>query len=224
MEKLIIWKFEKHKDCWFIIIKNKNPNEKDYYVKRNNFWKAIDWDQVEARVIKTLPWVNPEAKITRVIKKDKDTPKREVIEWIYSSWNGNFWFIDVVWLEKWIFVHKKKSFNAIPWDIVRAEVKNYNWKKEAIIFEILESQKEIVTWVFKDHESFWFVIPDKEFESKDIFIPWNDINDADDWDKVEVRIVKKWPKNPQWIITKILEENLWSTDFEIIDFDEDDKF
>ena len=94
----------------------------------------------------------------------------------------------------------------------------------SIIFEILESQKEIVTWVFKDHESFWFVIPDKEFESKDIFIPWNDINDADDWDKVEVRIVKKWPKNPQWIITKILEENLSTTDFEIIDFDEDDKF
>ena len=71
MEKLIIWKFEKHKDCGFIIIKNKNPNEKDYFVKRNNFWKAVDWDQVEARVIKTLPWVNPEAKITRVIKKDK---------------------------------------------------------------------------------------------------------------------------------------------------------
>lgn len=226
MEKIITWVIKKQSNCYFVIPKNKKPNEKDIYVQKRFSKNVYDWTTVEVKIIKQEPGKNPEWIVLRELKTQKQIPKKEVIEWVFSSGSWNFWFIDIPWVEKWIFVHSKKSFNAKPWDKVKAYVQNYNWKKEAIIFEILNAESKILTWKFKDYESFWFVeCEDNEYPS--IFIAWSSINDADNNDIVKVKIIKEIPnKKPEWIILEIIEESTDETpDFEIInDFDDEDNF
>lgn len=221
MIKTIKWIFEKHSGWWFVVPTTKKTWEKDIYIQKRNSKNAFDKDKVEIKIIKQEPWKNPEWVVLRILKDlEKKTNSKEVISWVYSSWNWNFWFVDVPWIEKWYFVHKHKSFKAQDWDLVKAYVQNYNWKKEAIIFEILENEELFAIWKFQDFESYWFVI-ETDFW-KDIFIPWNSINDADHDDIVKVQIIKQTWKNPQWKVVEIIKENIKSNDkFEIInDFDD----
>ena len=159
MIKTIKWIFEKHSGWWFVVPTTKKPWEKDIYIQKRNSKNAFDKDKVEIKIIKQEPWKNPEWVVLRILKDlEKKTNSKEVISWVYSSWNWNFGFVDVPWIEKWYFVHKHKSFKAQDWDLVKAYVQNYNWKKEAIIFEILENEELFAIWKFQDFESYWFVI------------------------------------------------------------------
>lgn len=85
---------------------------------------------------------------------------------------------------------------------MKAEVIIFKGKEEAVVKEILWKEDEIKTWIYKDNDRFGFVICDDQ--SWDIFIAGSRKADAQNWDRVEVKIIKKWWKNPEWVITKIL--------------------
>jgi len=210
---LMVWKFQWWENFGFFIPSDREYYGGDFYVRKENFWLAQDWDKVEAKEIPVTKWKKPEAIITKAYWREI-AKKPEFVEWIYSGWEGNFWFIDVEWNNKWLFVYWKKKNWAVDWDRVKAEVVDYNWKKEAIVVKIFETAEEVVIWKYIDKEKFWFVIPEngeiadekqaKKWTTGDIFIAWSRKNWAQDWDKVEVKIIKKWGKNPEGVIKKII--------------------
>lgn len=205
----ITWKLQAGSWAFGFVI----PDDRDYwgwdfFVNKKDFNWAKDWDKVEAQILEKAKWKKPEAKITMILwweKKEKKSDKAEVlktVEWIYSSWEWNFWFVDVEWQEKWFFVYWKKKYYAKDWDKVRAEVVEFNWKEEAIVVEVLEQEEEVLEWTYRDNERFWFVIPDDS--EWDIFIAWSRKNWAREWDKVIVKIIKRRGKNPEGVIKEIL--------------------
>lgn len=144
-------------------------------------------------------------------KKNKKIEKEKIV-WVYTKIKDkNFWFIDVEWLEKWYFVHRKNSFKAISWDIVEAVLKDFRWKKEAVITKILKSQEKIFVWSIDFIKDFAFVIPDDKTIWYDVFISKNRLNSflknqrLNKNDKVIAKIVSFNKKNPEWIILKKLD-------------------
>ena len=211
MSEIIIWKFEKHTDCGFVVPEKRAANERDYFVSKKNAMWYKDWQRVKAKLLETNTWKRKEVKILELVRDEKAFKEeawgKETIQWIFSGWNGKFWFIDVPWVEKWYFVHAKKKKDAQDGDLVIAKLQSYNWKTEAIILEVLEKPQNFVVWKFTDHETFWFVVAEIEWIRKDIFIPWNNMWEAENGDVVKVLIVKETGKNPQWVIVEVLEEN-----------------
>ncbi len=205
-KETIIWRFQSK--TWrfgFVIPDDREYWGWDFFVNKKDFAWASDEDRVEARLTKKSTWKKPEAKILKIFnwkKEEKKISIIKIVEGIYSWWDWNFWFIDVKWEEKWYFVYWKKKNNAEDWDKVKAEIVMFNWKQEAIIIEILNQEEEIIEWIFKDNDKYWFVLPANK--SGDIFIAWSRKWWARDSDMVEVRIIKRWWKNPEWVIKKIL--------------------
>ena len=213
VNELMVWRFQWGENFGFFIPTDRDYYGGDFYVRKENFWLAQDWDKVEARELVVSKWKKPEAKIIKAFWREPQK-KPKFVEWIYSGWEGNFGFIDVEWQEKWFFVYGKKKNWARDWDKVKAEIVDYNGKKEAIVVKIFETDEEIIIWRYNDKESFWFVIPErlnsekqkeeKKWTTNDIFIAWSRKNWANSWDRVEVKIIKKWGKNPEGIILRIL--------------------
>lgn len=207
-KEIIIWKFQSKAEYFGFVI----PDERwywwwDFFVHKNNFNWAKDGDKVEANLLEKSEWKKPEVKIIWIYKWKAKINVREIkkiVEGIYSWWDGNFWFIDIQWKEKGYFVYGKKKNWAIDWDLVKAEIVDFNWKEEAIVIEILDKKEELLEWVYRDNGKFWFVIPDGNNKSWDIFIAWSRKLEAQNLDRVEVKIIKKWGKNPEGIIKKIL--------------------
>ncbi len=198
----IVWRFKSYGNFWFLIPEDRDYYWWDFYINKKNFSLAEDWDKIEWKEIKTK-WKKPEVKIVRVFWKEAPV-KQDFIEWIYSSWDGNFWFIDVEWLSKWYFVYWDKKNWAKDWDKVKAELVDFKWKKEAVVVKIFQDEFETVIGRFKDNDRFGFVIPD-EWKNNDVFVPWPRKNWARNWDIVEAKIIKKWWKNPEGFIIKILD-------------------
>lgn len=204
MTEKIIWKFKQYPTYAFLIPDDRDYYGWDFYIRKNAFGWAKDWDKVEWEVIKNTKGKKPEVKIVKIIIGDgKKSRTDKTIEWIYSWWEWNFGFIDIEWQENWYFVYWGKRNWAIDWGRVKAEIKLYNGKEEAIVLEILPKVDEvIIVWKFRDNEKFWFVLPDDR--SSDIFIAWSRKNWAVEWDKVECVIIKRWWKNPEWKIKGII--------------------
>jgi len=213
-EELIIWKLQaKAGKFGFVIPDDREYYWGDFFVLNSNFNGANDWDRVEARELAKSKWKKPEVKIIKVlswINKAEKKPKIDsnssdvvkVVEWIYSWWDGNFWFIDVEWQEKWFFVYGHKKNWARDWDMVKADIIIFKDKEEAIVTEILGKEDELLEWVYRDSDRFWFVVTDNN--NWDVFIAGSRKADAQNWDRVEVKIIKRWGKNPEWVITRVL--------------------
>jgi exoribonuclease R len=202
--ELMYWKFQGGDKFWFFIPENRDEFGWDFYVDKENFWLAQDWDKVEARALKKFKWKKPEAKIITAYGRSPQKNQAKFIEWIYSGWDGDFGFIDVEWREKWYFVYGKKKNWARDWDRVKAELVDFKWMKEAVVVKIFETEEELVIGRFQDRDKFWFVIPD-ESKKNDIFIAWGRKNWAKDGDMVEVKIIKRGWKNPEWVIKRIVD-------------------
>lgn len=199
-QEKIIWKFQWWDNFGFLIPRNRDYFWWDFFVSKKNFWWAKTWDTVEWLEIKST-WKKPEVKIIKVFW-EKVENKDVYVEWIYSEQNKDFWFVDIPEEKKWYFVHKQNRLAAKDWDKVKAKLVRYKWKQEAEIVKVFESEFENLEWVFKDNDSFWFVVTKDKW---DIFIPWFKKNWAKTWDKVEVKVVKEWKKNKEGIVIKILE-------------------
>ena len=207
----ILWKFQCKKwDFWFVIPDEREYWGGDFFVHKNNFGGATDGKRVAAEVMDRVSGKKPEAKILEVFSgknKEEDFWKvkreiKKIVEWVYSWGDGNFGFVDVPGQEQWYFVYGLKKNGARDGDTVRAEVYEFKGKDEAIVIEVLGNDMELLTGVYSDNEKFGFVKPDDK--SGDIFIAGSRKWYAQDGNKVEVQIIKRWGKNPEGKITQVL--------------------
>ena len=193
-------------DFGFVIPDDRADWGGDFFVHKNNFAWATDNQRVRAEVMDRVSGKKPEAKIIEVFsgKTQKvEKPTLKAIEGIFSGGNGDFWFIDVPGQEDGYFCYGLKKNGAKDGDRVRADIKKYNGKDEAIVTEILEADtQEAIEWVYSDNIKFGFVKPDDK--SQDVFIAGSRKQDAKTWDRVSCRIVKQWGRRREGIIEKIL--------------------
>lgn len=206
----ILGKFQcKKGDFGFVIPDDRSEWGWDFFVHQKNFCGAEDGQRVAAEILDRNSGKKPEAKVVEVFgsKKQEAAKKYEavkVIEGIYSGGRGDFGFVDVEWEEQGYFVYGLKKNGAKEWDLVRADVKMYNGKEEAIVTEIMGIEDfEIKTGIFSDNDSFGFVKPDDKTD--DVFIAGFRKADAKNGSKVEVKIIKKWGRRPEGVIVKVLD-------------------
>ena len=210
--KKTIWVFEKSKWYWFVVPNDKKNYNWDYYISEKNFFWAKDWDLVEIEILKTNKGKSKEAKIINILNKGKKE-NLETIIWIYSqAKDWQYWFVDVIDLPKWYFVHPKNKLTAMDWDTVEAFVKDFNWRQEAEIIRVLERKKWLIVWVYQQSKgNFWFVIPKNENIKNDIFVASTNAFWARSGDIVWVEITKFTAKNPEWVIKEIISRK-WNLD------------
>ena len=210
--KKTIWVFEKSKWYWFVVPNDKKNHNWDYYISEKNFFWAKDWDLVEIEVLKTNRWKSKEAKIINILNKWKKE-NLETIIWIYSqAKDWQYWFVDVIDLPKWYFVHPKNKLTSMDWDTVEAFIKDFNWRQEAEIIRVLERKKWLIVWVYQQSKgNFWFVIPKNENIKNDIFVASTNAFWARSGDIVWVEITKFTAKNPEWVIKEIISKK-WNLD------------
>lgn len=121
--------------------------------------------------------------------------------------NGNGYFITEDY-EDDIFVPNVNLGKGLHNDLVKAYVykKRRSSKLEADVVEILERAKTEFVGVLQKSKNFGFVVPDSNKMYADIFISQNNLNGAENGDKVQATITD-WPeksKNPFGTITKVL--------------------
>ena len=219
-KKIITWKFDKKENFWFLIPNNKKEFKTDFFVALRNSNKAWNWDIVEAVEVDNKKGKSKEAKILKIIEKWNNPSlnsfswKRKeatenwenTIEWVFSQWNWDFWFVDVEWVEKWYFVFWNNKKGALDWDKVLAITKIFNWKEEATVIKVVERKLDLIVWEYipwKDNR-FWFVKPNNPSVKTDIFVPGKRSMDAQSWDIVWVYVVDWTGKNPEWTIKEII--------------------
>ncbi len=204
----ILWKFQcKKGDFGFVIPDDRADWGWDFFVHQKNFFGAVDGQRVAAEIMDRDSGRKPEAKIIELFgsKKQEEDKKHiaKVVEWVFSGGSGDFGFVDVPGREEGYFCHKAKFGGAKDGDRVRAEIKKYNGKDEAIVIEILEAVNlGQVTGIYSDMEGFGFVKTDDK--SDDIFIAGSRKADAKTGDTIEVRIIKIGGRRREGVIEKIL--------------------
>lgn len=182
----------------------------DFFVHQKNFLGAVDGQRVAAELLERVSGRKPEVKIIELFgsKRQEEDKKHiaKIVEGVFSWGSGDFGFVDVPWRDEWYFCHKNKMWGAKDGDKVRAEIKKYNGKDEALVIEVLEATNlGQVTWIYTDMDGFWFVKPDDK--SEDIFIAGSRKAEAKTGDTVEVRIIKMWGRRREGVVEKIIEKN-----------------
>ena len=221
-DKIIItWKFDKKENFGFLIPDDKNTYKKDFFVALRNSNKAENWDIVEAIELKKRQWKSSEVRILKIVSKNsnpslnsllwkrKENIEEEwenIIEWIYSQWRGDFWFVDVEGIEKWFFVFAQNKKWALDGDKVKAVTKVFNWKEEATVIKVTERKLDLIVWEYKPGKDnrFWFVIPNNPSVKVDIFVPGKRSMEAQAGDIVWVHVIDWTGKNPEWTIKEII--------------------
>ena len=118
-------------------------------------------------------------------------------------------YVKVEGLDEDIFVHSKNVKHALQGDTVLIVTYHFKGKKlEGSVLEVLERSREEFVGTFQliKHKDFGFVVIDKKSINTDIFIPKGKMLDANDGDKVLVKMLR-WDsnsKNPEGEIIKVL--------------------
>lgn len=143
---------------------------------------------------------------------NKETQKKKKVQWIYKQHHsGDFWFVDVEWVDKGYFVHFRNRDTALDGDTVEVAISLFRGKEEAKITQIIERSENTFSGVFmagktknKFWKRFWFVKLTTANIQKDIFIPPKFSKDARDKDMVLVKIGKWEWRNPEWKVVQVL--------------------
>ena len=202
----IVWKFQCKKwDFGFVIPDERAEWGWDFFVHQKHFAGAQDGNRVRAEIMDRVSGKKPEAKIIEVLSWSAKKPLREVlevVEWVFSGGSGDFGFVDVPGREEGYFCYGLKKNGAKDGDKVRAEIKKYNGKPEAIVIDILGETGEIFEGIYSDNTSFGFV---KVWgDTPDIFIPGSKSKDAKTGDKVKVRVIKQWGRRPEGVVEGLI--------------------
>ena len=201
-QDIILGKLQAWENFGFFIPDNREYYWGDFFVKKKNFAWAKNGDFVKAIEIKSSGR-KPEVKIISVKWQEKKL-NDITIKWTFSfssEWNWGYIdltrVIDGKKVDKWYFVHSKNFSWAKSGDFVKAKLQKHKWKLEAVVVKILDDDRKIIKWKYKDNDDFWFVIVEK---GDDIFIPEKWKNGAKSWDIVEVKIIDETGRRPVWII------------------------
>lgn len=189
----------------------------DFYVFSWNKWEAQDWDKVEAVITRNQTYkTKPEAKITKVLEKNIAAKNRETLIWIISKTKTGLTFVDEEGKNKWYFVHETKLNKALHGDKVTFFVKEFKWRLEAEVVEVIKRSDTILIWKFEEKKWYWFVTLEDDKIWRDVFILKSKWKNAQSWDIVWVKIVdwEKW-KSPTWEIIKVL----WNKQYPGLDID-----
>ena len=183
------WVFHKYPNYGFVIPDEREAFGWDFFINAKNQHGAEHEEIVIARVLPKSKWKKPEAKIIKIPSKEIYKPK--IVEWIFVE-HKDFWFLEVPWRTKWIFVHKSHKKWARNGDRVQAELHNFQDKKEARIKEILIGQEKTFEWTFVSKWDFGFVL---RKTGSDIFVSESKSLGAISGDKVVVALTgAKWKK------------------------------
>ena len=182
----------------------------DFFVHQKNFLGAVDGQRVAGELLERVSGRKPEVKIIELFgsKKQEEDKKHiaKIVEGVFSGGNRDFGFVDVPGRDEGYFCHKNKTNGAKDGDKVRAEIKKYNGKDEAVVVEVLEAVNlGQVTGVYSDMEGFGFVKPSDG--SEDIFIAGSRKAEAETGNTVEVRIIKMRGRRREGVVEKIIEKN-----------------
>ena len=197
----IEWTIDLSDSFAFLVPSDKKKHKNDFFVKKSNTKNAKNNDIVKAIILDTSKWKNKEAKVVEILTNDENQ-----IEWMYKQVDPNFWFVDVEKDDEkiWYYVFDRNKLDALDWDKVQAFIKEFNWKKEAVITKVIERSNKPIVWTYIENKNFWFVKPDLNIFKKDIFIAWKNSRNAKTWDKVSLKITKTTQKNPEWKILEII--------------------
>ena len=198
----MVWKFKKYAHYGFFIPDQRDMYGGDFYVNHHHYGNAQDGDKVEAVELIKSKGKKPEAMIVHIVGEQRPVVKEGFIEGIYTGGGDVYGFIDIEGKEKWYFVHERNKNWAQDGNKVRAILRTFKGKDEAVIKEILPFVKVIVIGIFTDNVQFGFVAPDDK--STDIFIAGSRKLTAKTGDRVEVQILRKGLKKPEGKILNIL--------------------
>jgi len=161
------------------------------------------------QIIQRLAELKNDKKVSEEVRGDYkiNIDRKDHIGTVDLTSNGNGYFICDDF-EKDIFMPSVNINRALQGDTVKAYVytKRGNKKLEADVVEILERVKTEFVGVLQKNKTFGFVIPDSRKMFTDVFVSQNNLNDAEDGDKVLVKMTD-WPensKNPFGKITQVL--------------------
>jgi ribonuclease R len=145
-------------------------------------------------------------------KSEHKDKKKKTVTWIYSQHHsGDFWFVDVEWVEKGYFVHFRNRHTALDWDTIEAAISLFRGKEEAKIINVVERSKATFSWIFfanknknKHWKSFGFVRLNTSNITKDVFIPAKHTKEAKDQDMVTIQVTEWTEKNPAWKVVEVI--------------------
>ncbi|MCA5006226.1 ribonuclease R [Sphingobacterium bovistauri] len=118
--------------------------------------------------------------------------------------DGSAYIVPEDKLENDIFVAPRKLRQALHGDTVKVHIydRKKGKKREGEIVEILHRAKTDFTGTIDISKSYAFFLPDDRKMLHDIFIPLDNLNEANDGEKVVVSIIE-WPKNAKNPIGKV---------------------
>ncbi len=156
-----------------------------YFIEAKNIWKAKSWDEVEILNISENPNI-PNYKVVKVIS-DVIEVVENIIEWFIrldNSWN---WYLIIPWKKESIFIEKSNLLWAKTWDKVRTILWNINWRKQALVKEVLQESLVFSTWVIIEKNGKKYLQVDgikKEYELEKL-----NNKDFEIWDIVKIKVL-----------------------------------
>ncbi len=156
-----------------------------YFIEAKNIWEAKPWDEVEIINVSKNPNV-PNYKVIKVIS-DIVQVVENIIEWFVrldNSWN---WYLIIPWKKESIFIEKSNLLWAKTWDKVKTILWNINWRKQALVKEVLQESLVFSTWVIIEKNGKKYLQVDdtkKEFELEKL-----NKKNFETWDIVKIKIL-----------------------------------
>jgi len=105
-----------------------------------------------------------------------------------------------------VFISERNSKHAMSGDRVRVQLlaKRKHAETEGVVLEILERTQSRFVGVLEVQKHFAFLVMDSKYLANDIFIPEEDLNGAENGDKVVVEIVE-WPEKANNPVGKVID-------------------
>lgn len=143
-------------------------------------------------------------------KKNVNSSGKTTYKGVIEVTRSGLGYVTVEGQSKDIIVKREQLKNALNGDEVKIEVttrgKRFGARPEGVIVEILRRKQTEFSGKVEVHKNFAFLVPDSDKMPVDIFIPHNQLNDAQHGDRAIARIVE-WDgksKNPVGEIVSIL--------------------
>ena len=139
----------------------------------------------------------------------KKNKKKQNIEGIFRANEKGFGFVEIENQEEDLFVPAKHVNGALDGDTVRVSItkpKEGTKKAEVKVIKIIKRERETLVGIFQANKNFGFVVPDDKKFGTDVFVSKNKCKNANNNDKVIVKIIK-YPekgKNAEGQIIEVL--------------------
>ena len=139
----------------------------------------------------------------------KKNKKKQNIEGVFRANEKGFGFVEIENQQEDLFVPAKHVNGALNGDTVRVSItkpKEGTKKAEVKVIKIIKRERETLVGIFQANKNFGFVVPDDKRFGTDVFVSKSKCKNANNNDKVIVKIIK-YPekgKNAEGEIIEVL--------------------